>query len=157
MRYWGIIRSAVSDRLSTKDIWDRIFQFEQQQQIARPTGLFAAVSAMRSAAVQIRESAARLTKAALDTAITAQHIAQELRSRPLTSQALAPVHVVRFESTVLTETGEERRWLSYVHRGPLPATKRALMDILDVQAPAIGMGSDELVTGTTGNVEIVAV
>lgn len=156
-RYWGVIRAAVSQRKSTRQIWDDIFQFEQQQQIQRPTGLFAAVSSMRQAAVSIREAAARFTKAARDTAITAAHIAQEIRSRPLTQQALHQVHIVRFEATVLGETGEERRWLSYVHRGPLPATKGELMDILDVQAPAIGMGSDELVTGTTGNSEIVAV
>lgn len=156
-RYWGVIRAAVSQRLSTRDIWNQIFTFEQQQQITRPTGLFAAVSSMRSAAVAIREAAARFTKASRDTAITAAHIANEIRARPLTQQALAPVHIVRFEATVLTETGEERRWLSYVHRGPLPATKGALMDILDVQAPAIGIGSGEVVTGTTGLAEIVAV
>lgn len=156
-RYWGVIRAAVSQRLSTRQIWEQIFQFEQQQQITRPSGLFTAVSAMRGAAVQIREAAARFTRAARDTAITAAHIAGEIRSRPLTQQALAPVHVVRFEATVLGETGEERRWLSYMHRGPLPATKGELMDILDVQAPAIGFGSGEIVTGTTGNAEIVAV
>lgn|SRR5215472_503850 len=157
MRYWGVIRAAVSQRMSTKQIWEQIFQFEQQQQITRPTGLFAAVTTMRQAAVAIREAAARFTKAARDTAITAAHIARELRSRPLTQQAITPSHIVRFQATVLGETGEERRWLSYMHRGPLPATKGELMDILDVQAPAIGFGSGELVLGTTGDAEIVAV
>lgn len=156
-RYWGIVRSAVTDRLSTRELWERVFAFEQQQQITRPTGLFAAVTAMRSAAVQIREAAARFTKASRDTAITAEHIGRELRARPVTQQALHQVHVIRFEATVLGETGEERRWLSYMHHGPLPATKGELMDIIDVQAPAIGLGSDEIVTGTTGEAEIVAV
>jgi len=156
-RYWGVIRAAVSERKSTRQLWEDVFAFEQQQQIERPNGLFAAVSAMRQAAVSIREAAARFTKATLDTAITAAHIASEIRARPATQQALHQVHIVRFQATVLGETGEERRWLSYVHRGTLPATKRELMDILDVQAPAIGMGSGELVLGTTGDAEIVAV
>lgn len=157
LRYWGDIRASVSKYANTKELWDNLFAFEQRQQLTRPTGMFDAVVAMRAAAVAIREAADKITKASRETWITFQHIAPEIRARPLGQRAAHPIHLVRFEATVLGETGEETRWMTYKHTGFLNMTKGQLMDILDVQAPALGIGSLEIVTGLTGRLEIVAV
>lgn len=157
LRYWGNIRASVSKYATTKQVWDELFAFEQQQQLTRPTGLYDAVRTMRSAAVAIRNASEKITKASRDTWINYQHIAPEIRARPLNQRAVHRIHLVRFEARVLTETGEGTRWLTYKHTGRLNMTKGQLMDILEVQAPALGIGSEEIVTGITGSLEIVEV
>lgn len=157
LRYWAAVRASVSQIASTTQLWRDLFAFEQAQQIVRPTGLFAAVARMRSIAVAIREAAAAITRAGRDAWIEAAHIAPDIRARPLNQRTAHPIHLVRFEARVLSETGEDTRWLTYKHTGRFAMTKGQLMDLLHIQAPAIGIGSMEVVTGLTGRLEIVEV
>lgn len=156
-QYWGVIRSAAANRMTTAELWGKIRQFEENRGITRPAGMFGYVSQMRSMATQSRMASGRLTAAGPDTVIQAEHIGPELHARPLQQQALNPKYVARFKATVVTATGEATKWLSFIFHNALPATKGALMAFLHLNAPSIGIGSEELVTGITGDVELVAV
>lgn len=154
--YWGVIRSAAADRATTAQLWERISAFEAARGISRPEGLFQAVSVMRSLATSQRTAQNSLSSAGREASLDTVHIAQEFNARPLDQQALAPVHVVRFEAEVLGEEGVETRWLSFMLRGYLPATKGELVDLVDVQAPGVATGSREIITGLTGRIELTA-
>ncbi len=109
---------------------------------------------MRSLATQARTASGRLTGADDATVIGSEHISPEINARPLNEFQLAPKYIVRFGAQVVTAAGEVRRWLSYIFHGALPGTVGQLRQFLTLQAPGIGFGSEELVTGTTGEVEI---
>lgn len=155
-QYWGVIRSASSARISTSDLWAQIAAFEQAQGITRPAGLFAAVNQMRSLATSQRNAFQALQDASDEAAITSEMISQDFNSRPLTDQSTAPVWTIRFGVSILTENGVEDSWLTYRASGALPATKGDLVDLLSVEAPALGAGSNQVVVDTTGDVEISA-
>lgn len=155
-QYWGVIRSAGANRLTTAQLWDRIKEFEQNRGITRPASMFTAVSSMRSLATQARTASASLTGADEQTVIGAQHISPEINARPLNEFQAAPKYIVRFGARVTTAGGEARRWLSMIFHGSLPGTKGDLMRFLTLQAPALGFGYGELISGTTGDVEITA-
>lgn len=154
--YWGVIQSAVSDRLSTAALWAKIIAFETAQAITRPAGLFQAVSQMRSLAASQRNAAGILAAAAEDQAIDARMISQAINARPLGDQALSPLYVVRYEATVLTSEGESTAWYSLMMRGTLPATKGELIDQITGDGIDLATGYGSVFTGLTGNVQITA-
>lgn len=156
LKYWGVIRGAAADKLTTAQLWDRIKAYEAASGTVRPSSMFSAVPALRSLGVQARIAGEKLSKAADQAAITAEHIAPELNARPLHQQALAPKYIARFKVTVVTAAGEAIRWLSYIFHGRLPTTVGQLRSFLTLQAPGLGLGSEELVTGITGDVQLVA-
>jgi len=156
-QYWGVIRSAAANRLTTAQLWDKIREFEANRQVQRPAGLLSYINTMRSMATQARTASEKLTKAGPDTVIQAEHIGPELHARTFQQQALNPKYVARFKATVVTATGTASRWLSFIFHNALPTTKSDLMAFLHLNAPSIGIGSEELVTGITGDVELAAI
>lgn len=156
-QYWGIITSAVTERLTTASLWDQIRGFEAEQGITRPAGLFKAVTAMRSLAASQRRAREALTGAADSVAITADHIAQDINSRPLLEQALAPAYHVRFKATMLVDGQQVDQWLTTVITGILPATKGDLMGQVASDALAMSTSYQQMITGLTGDVQITAV
>lgn len=155
-KYWAIIRSTAMQRLTTAQTWEKIREWESQRGIQRPVGILQAVNTLRSLATQARVASERLAKAGPEAVIAAEHISPEINARPLDQQVIAPKYIARFKVTVMTPTGEGERWLSYVFHGQLPTTKGELERFLTLQAPAIGAGSDEIVTGYTGQLQLVA-
>ncbi len=155
--YWGIINSAAAESLSTAALWDQIRGFEEEQGISRPAGLFTAVSSMRSLAVSQRIARNALTNAAADVALTADHIAQDISSRPLGEQALAPAYQIRFKATVLTAEGSLDRWLTVVNNGILPPTKGDLVSLVASSAIDMSTTYGQLLVGLTGDLMITAV
>lgn len=155
--YWGIVNSAAAEKLSTADLWAEIRGFEAEQGVNRPAGLFTAVSSMRSLAVQQRIARDLLTGAADNVALGAEHISQDISSRPQAEQNLAPAFQIRFKATVLTGEGTLDRWLTVVNNGILPATKGDLVSL--VASSAIGMSTTygQLLVGLTGDMMITAV
>lgn len=155
--YWGVINSAAAEALTTAQLWDQIRGFEAEQGISRPAGLFTAVSSMRSLAVSQRIARDALTNADASVALTADHIAQDISSRPLSEQALAPAYQVRFKATVLTAEGSLDRWLTVVNNGILPATKGDLVALVASSAIDMSTTYGQLLVGLTGDLMITAV
>jgi hypothetical protein len=154
--YWGVIQSAAAQKLTTAALWQQISDFEAAQGITRPTGLFLAVSAMRALAVTQRIASNLFGKVGDDQALTSAMIAQDINARPLGDQALAPLHVVRFEATVLTNEGESTQWLSVMYQGGLPATKGQLIGEITDAGVDLSTGYGSVFTGLTGNISITA-
>lgn len=156
-QYYGVIASASAERASAADLWALINAYEEQEGIARPTGLFAAVNTMRSLAVSGRNAGEKLTAASDDTVIDATMIAQNINSRPLDQQNLSPTFTIRYEATVLTGEGEQTVWRSIIQRGSLPLTKGGLVDLVFGQFLDDSATYGEIATGLTGNLNISAV
>jgi hypothetical protein len=156
-QYYGIIASASAERVSAADLWALISAYEEQEGISRPTGLFSAVNTMRSVAVGGRNAGEKLTAAPDSTVIDASMIAQNIDSRPLNEQELAPAFTIRYQATVLTGEGEQTVWRSIIQRGALPLTKGGLVDLVISQFIDDSASYGAIATGLTGNINISAV
>lgn len=155
--YWGVIRSNVFARATTTQLWQAISGWESQYNILRPGGLFKAVSAMRSLAVGQRTAEANLANAAETDALDASMIAQDINSRPVTEQSLAPKYLVRFEANMVTESGYTQRWMTVTTNSLAGMIKNDLLGQLDTAGIDMSTGYGELYTGLTGQISIVAV
>jgi len=154
--YWGVIQASAAARETTAQLWARIGAFEQAQGITRPTGLFLAVSAMRSLAVVQRIAGDVFGKASESDALTSAMIAPAINARPDSAQALAPFYVVRFEVNTLTDTGASTQWLSMMYPGGLPATKGQVISDITQAGLDMSTGYGSVFTGLTGNISITA-
>lgn len=156
LQYWGVIRGAAAEHLSTTDLWQRIRDYEGGQNITRPADLFFAVSKIRSFATAQRTSVEALTALADNAVLTAQHVGVEINARDALTRALAPKYYIRYEATIVTPEGESTRWFTLAHDGLLPATKGDVNmmvggDIVDHAAEY-----EFTVTGATGALSITA-
>lgn len=157
LQYWGVIRGQVAARASTSELWAAINQFRAEQGLGSIPGGIGAVSKLRSLAVSQRAAVDYFAQADAHQTVDASWIAQDITSRPLDEQALTPMWKINFGVTRLTETGQESGWMTYVQRGALPPTKDDILALVDAQSVAGGIGSNTVVTGTTGDVEILAI
>jgi hypothetical protein len=155
-KYWPIIRSTTMGKLSTAETWAKIRQWEAERGIERPVGIVPAISQLRSLGAQARIASEKLAALPNEAVIAAEHISPEINARPLNEQALAPKYIARFQVTVATAAGEALRWLSVIFHGRLPTTKGQLMQFLTLQAPSIGVGSEEFVIRFNHSVQLVA-
>lgn len=154
--YWGVIASAAAQKLTTAALWAAISAFEAAQNIIRPSGLFQAVSQLRSLAVQQRTAATILTNASGGTALDSGMIAQDINARPLSEQALAPLFNIRFQVNTITSEGPSDMWLTLQHRGVLPPTKGDVVSLVGNAALDASTSYEALITGITGNLSITA-
>lgn len=155
--YWGVIRSNVFQRATTTQLWQSISAWESQYNILRPGGLFNAVSAMRSLAVGQRNAENTLANLNPEDPLTADVIAQDINSRPVTEQSLSPKYLVRFEANMVTEAGYVTRWLTVKTNSLAGMIKNDLLGQLDTAGIDMSTGYGELYTGLSGNISIVAV
>jgi hypothetical protein len=155
--YWGVIRSNTFARATTTQLWQSISAWEQQYNILRPGGLFRAVTALRSLAVSQRGAAESLAKASGGDAITADMIAQDINSRPLTEQSLAPKYLIRFEANMLTDQGATTRWMTVTTNNLAGLVKDDLLGRLDEAGIDMSTGYGEIYTSLTAQISIVAV
>lgn len=155
-QYYNLISAAAADRLTTQDLWELISDYEAQEGISRPQGLFAAVTTMRSIAVSVRNSGEKLAAAPDSAVIDATMLSQGINSRPLVEQQLAPAYTVRYQATVLTSEGESTVWRSIIRRGALPLTKGDLVDLVFEQFLDGNASYGEIATGLTGSINITA-
>ena len=155
--YWGVIRSNVFQRATTTQLWQAISGWESQYNILRPGGLFNAVSAMRSLAVGQRNAEASLANLNPEDPLTADVIAQDINSRPVTEQSLSPKYLVRFEANMVTEAGYVTRWLTVKTNSLAGMIKNDQLGQLDTAGIDMSTGYGELYTGLSGNISIVAV
>ena len=155
--YWGVIRSNTFARATTTQLWQAISTWESQYNILRPGGLFRAVTAMRSLAVGQRNAESSLANAAAGDPLTADMIAEDINSRPVTERSLSPSYLVRFEASMVTESGFSNRWLTVKTNSLAGMIKDDLLGQLDSAGIDMSTGYGELYTGLTGQISIVAV
>jgi hypothetical protein len=155
--YWGVIRSNVFQTATTSQLWQAISSWESQYNILRPGGLFNAVTAMRSLAVGQRNAETALANAEPEDAITAEMIAQDINSRPVTEQSLSPSYLIRFEANMVTEAGNTTQWLTVKTNSLGGMIKDDLLGQLDEAGIDMSTGYGALYTGLTGSISIVAV
>lgn len=129
--YWGVIEAAVTNRMSTADLWSAI-----REATANPanglTGItLMDVNRLRSSAALIRNSAAEFNRATDDLVISGKMIATAPWARKEESQRLAPKLQIRFLHTTLKDEIFETSWRTYMHPGPAPATVGDLRAIVD--------------------------
>lgn len=155
--YWGVIRSNVFARATTTQLWQSISAWESQYNILRPGGLFRAVTAMRSLAVSQRNAEGALANLSPEDPLTAEVIAQDIHSRPVTEQSLSPSYLIRFEANMVTEAGNTTRWLTVKTNSLAGMIKNDLLGQLDTAGIDMSTGYGELYTGLTNQISIVAV
>lgn len=155
--YWGVIRSNVFQRATTTQLWQAISGWESAFNILRPTGILQAVNTMRSLAVGQRNAEASFANASGSDAISSEHIAEDINSRPLNEQTLSPKYLVRFEANMVTEAGFVTRWLTVKTNSLAGMIKDDLLGQLDSAGIDMSTGYGELYTGLTGQISIVAV
>lgn len=157
LAYWGTIRQSVAGRASTSDVWNAIRATQERFGLPSPSGGLFGVTRMRSIAAQQRNAVEAFAAAGPEQALSAAWVAPDINSRPITEQEITPIYNIRMQVNVATPEGEQTAWLTYVARNGLPATKGDILDLITTQSQSLGIGSNLIVTGTTGLVEMVAV
>jgi hypothetical protein len=156
LQYWGVIRGATSERLSTADLWQRIRDFEGARNVTRPDQLLFAVNQMRSASVEQRSAVDAISALAENAVITAAHIGTEINARDVLTRALSPKYYIRYEASIVTAEGESTRWFTLAHDGILPATKGDITAMIGSDIVDSAAEYDFTLTGATGALSITA-
>lgn len=156
LQYFGVIRGAAAERLSTQDLWQRIRDFEAQQGISRPGQLFTFVSQARSLAVQQRTAVSTLGAADNRAVLTPQMVAADIAARDAITRALDPRYFIRYGVTTVTDQGPAQTWYTIKSPGILPATKGDVMAMIGQDVLGRQTGYTYTVTGVTGDVQITA-
>ena len=161
--YWGNIQSAVSQRAGTAELWDAVRQAAAAEGVVLRGVSATDMSGLRGLAATQRNASANLLRAGPGEVITGLMISQDLSSRDLVAQALAPSWIVRFEQD-LNVSGELLTvWRSSVFEGSLPLTINDLRNTLDTDAEQLLAASSGGVDATTathlgvGQIQISAV
>lgn len=109
---WGSIQQAVSERASTADVWAAVRSALAPEGGPLPTGSFQIVNQLRGMAAGIRNAASNLAASDLDSLIQPNMVSQNINSRDLLQQALAPQYEIRYQATLTTEEGATTRWFT---------------------------------------------
>lgn len=163
LAYWGPIQSAVSERVSTADLWTRVRDSAASEGVVLRGVSALDMNRLRSIAASQRESMRTFQSSRVDQAITGRMIATDISARPLQDQALAPSWIVRFEQDLVVEGELQTVWRSDTFDGSLPATVGDLRAQLEVDAEQLllgssgGIGPDVAVHAGIGRVQISAV
>lgn len=161
--FWGNIQSAVSQRVSTADLWAAVREASAAEGVVLRGVSATDMSGLRGLAASQRNGSQSFDTARPDQVITGQMIAQDLSSRSLQDQALAPSWIVRFEQDLNVSGRLMTVWRSSVFEGSLPITKGDLMNTLDTDAEQLLAASSGGIDATSavhigiGRIQIVAV
>ena len=140
MPFFGAIQGAVTNRLSTADVWSALRSASEAQGLPIPSGAFLAVNQLRSIAVGMRTASEALAAAGAEAGITSAMIGQAPYGRTLQEQTLAPAWEVRFQNTLLQDGEQSSVWSTTYYYGSLPATTGELLS--GVSADAAMMASN---------------
>lgn len=154
LQYFGVIRGAAAEKLSTSDLWQRIRDFEAASGIERPSQLFTFVSQARSLAVSQRTAVNTISQADNAAVLTPSMVAVDLAARDTITRALDPRYFVRYEVATVTAEGESTAWYTIKTSGILPARVGDVRQM--IAADMIGQQTkySYAVTGVTGQIQI---
>ena len=131
MAYWAQIDRAVTDRMTTADLWSLIRDAAEEQGLASPGVTIRGVSEVRGVAAGRLRASDYLARLEPHMAITDRAWSEAPWSRPLGQQSALPIFHVRYQHTTLGPEGETTTWRTSVLNGSLPATMGDLQSILD--------------------------
>lgn len=151
--YWGNIQSAVSQRIDTAGLWAAVRTAAEAEGVALRGVSATDMSGLRGLAASQRNAMDQLNSARPDQTITGSMIAQDLSSRGLADQAMAPSWIVRFEQDVTLGGQLSTVWRSSVFEGSLPPTLNDLRNQIDQDAEEM-LASYEGGPGGSGAVHI---
>lgn len=159
---FGSIQTAVSQRMSTADVWRHLR--DAAASAGRDlTGVNAVdVGQLRSIGAGLRDATAAFALGAMGSPIPSSAIAQNIYSRSMMAQSLAPAYHIRFTMGLVVNGVADTRQYTYVLPGMLPQTKGELVDSLSAYGQALAeQGSSRIDPGAEfvdiGNIEISAV
>ena len=144
--YWGPIQSAVSQRVSTADLWTAVREAAAAEGVTISGVSATDMSGLRGLAASQRNASANFSQAHPGDTITGSMIAQDISSRGLADQALAPSWIVRFEQDLNFEGQLRTVWRSSVFEGSLPPTVDELRNQLDLDA-------EQLLASSSGGID----
>ncbi len=161
--FWGNIQSAVSQHVGTAELWAAVRDAAAAEGVELRGISATDMSALRGLAAGQRNASTNLLRAGPGDVITGPMISQDLSSRGLADQALAPSWIVRFEQD-LNFSGELMTvWRSSVFEGSLPLTVNDLRNQLDQDAEQLLASSSGGIDATSavhigiGSIQISAV
>jgi hypothetical protein len=131
MTYWAQIDAAVSDKLSTADLWSAIRDAADEMGLSSPGVTIRGVSEVRGIAAGRVRASDYLARLQPGMAITDRAWSEAPWSRPLGQQSALPIFHVRYQHTTLGPDGETTTWRTSVLNGALPGTVDDLYSILD--------------------------
>jgi hypothetical protein len=137
LAYWGNIQSSVGARASTASLWQDVRDAAAADNYNIAPANAIDMGQLRSIAVGNRTAMERLAALGSPGTITAEHIGTELFARSLAEQALAPIHLVRFEHNVMVDGELQTVWRTDRFEGDLPLTKDDLILQLNADAAAL--------------------
>ena len=156
MGLWGSIEGAVSDRVSTADLW-AITRAAAEAEGVTLSGISAVdMSRLRGMAASARNAQEVFNAANPESTVVSGMIATAPWARNLEQQALAPRWQIRFEQTV-TELGQTTTvWRTVFADSVLPATVAELIAQVAGEAEAIAADYNQE-SGGVGNLSILAI
>jgi len=172
-KYWGSATAAWNDPELAKGggskvqfVWQSIQQDYLSRGESLPPGSFQQVNTLLSASARVNRAMLQLGKETLavnrtgiDRAITADHIAPDIDSRPADQLPAGPNYRVKFRADMTAGGLAFTQWLTWSPGANLPATIQALQQSLDIVAqgftePNASFPVDEL--SLTGDVVITS-
>ena len=161
--YWGIIQSAVTQRASTADLWEAV-RADARREGAILSGVSATdMGSLRSIVARQRNATESFGRLLPQQAVTSDHIAQDISSRSLDAQALAPAWRVRFEHDITVDGQLQTVWRSSLFEGSLPATAGSLRSAIEADAEQMaasgsgGLTAESVTHIGVGRIQITAI
>lgn len=156
-QYWGVIQRAVSERVTTAELWNMIRNASEAEGYVGTTGGLPEMNRLRGAAAAIRNASDVFRSARDDATITASMFAPDINAKAIPGLSLTPVYRVRFEHTIGTLEGQlVTTWRTISFPMQLPGTKDLLMAELEANASSLAEQYGEEHIGLDG-VEITVV
>jgi hypothetical protein len=156
LAYWGEIRSGVSQRVSTAELWEIVRNAATREGVTLQGVGILDMSRMRSIAAGQRTALENLAQARPDQVITGAMIARDLSARDERLQSLAPSWLVRFEHDVIVNGELQTVWRTSTFDNSLPLTIADLRAAVENDAEAMADDYDVSHAGI-GQLEISAV
>lgn len=137
--FFGVIQAGARERETTADIWGRIRDYAQTNNVSVPGDMFSEVNRMRGIASGLVRASESFAGADPSAPITADMIGTQLYQRSSADlQELASLYHVRFSMTTISALGPEQNWYTLDYGGSLPGTVGEMLD--DVFTYGEGLG-----------------
>lgn len=147
MAWWGTIQAAVSEHLTTAEVWERIEARSRELGLATPPGMFQAVNEIRSQAAQLRNASDRLSAAPGEAPITGDLLAFLPYGQAAGMGAGPRTFDVRVNYTAVRTGVEEADYITLRYTGGLPSTVAELRDEAQMVAESLVEGYGAALTG----------
>ena len=157
LRFWGVIQSSVSKRVTTGELWTAMKSVAETRGFSMQGVTIQDVNALRSAAAGLRNATEGFDTAPGESLINSSMVAGNVNSAPLADQALFPEFTIRFQAVVSENGVEKTVWRRMETPGDLfSMSKDELLAQAEVVSQVLAGSYGQESLGVTG-IEISAV